>query len=388
MATVISFFPVDNGDMTLVQLNNGRTILVDARIRQAADDPDDDTPDVGKELRKRLAKDTEGRHFVDVFCLTHPDDDHCCGLEKHFYLGEPSEYAENSEKIFIKEVWSSPIVFRRASVNHTLCDDAKALGAEARRRVKKFRESGSAVGDGDRILILGEDIDGKTDDLGGILIKIDELIKKVNGNAEEWMEARLLGPLSSTLDEAEEETLTKNQSSVAIRFSFAAGGKSDAALFLTGGDADVAIWERQWRRLKDDHKDWLQYDLMLTPHHCSWHALSYDSWSGEGEDAQVSEEAKNALSEARSGSIIVSSSKPITDDDSDPPCVRAKREYVAIAKDVGGKFLCVGGELASTEKPKVLEIEITPEGVRVKRNPSTPAVGGGGAIGGQPLAHG
>jgi hypothetical protein len=92
-----------------------------------------------------------------------------------------------------------------------------------------------------------------------------------------------------------------------MRFSFSAGGKSDAALLLTGGDADVAIWERQWRRLKDDHKDWLQYDLMLTPHHCSWHTLSYDSWSDEGGDAQVSEEAKKALSEARSGAIIVSS---------------------------------------------------------------------------------
>jgi hypothetical protein len=55
------------------------------------------------------------------------------------------------------------------------------------------------VGDGDRILILGEDTDGKTDDLGEILVKLDELIKKVNGNAEEWMEARLLGPLSSAL---------------------------------------------------------------------------------------------------------------------------------------------------------------------------------------------
>jgi len=387
VATVISFFPVDNGDMTLIRLDDGRTILIDVRIREAADDSENDTPDVGKELRKRLKKDENGRHFVDAFCLTHPDEDHCLGLEKHFHLGDPDEFAEKSDKIFIREIWSSPIVFRRASADHTLCDDARAFNAEARRRVKKYRDSGSSVGDGNRIQVLGEDIDGKTDDLSSILVKVDELIKKINGNAEEWMEARLLGPLSHAGDEVEEETLTKNQSSVALRFSFTAGGKSDAGLFLIGGDADVAIWERHWNRLKEDHKDWLQYDLMLTPHHCSWHTLSNDSWSDKGEDAQVSEDAKQALGQARSGAIVIASSKPISDDDSDPPCVRAKREYMAITKNVGGRFLCVG-ELPSTEKPGVLEIEITSDGVRVKRSPSTPAIGGGGAIGGQPLTHG
>ena len=163
VTTIISFFPVDNGDMTLVQLENGRTILLDVRIREAANDSENDTPDVGKELRKRLKKDDRGRHFVDAFCVTHPDEDHCLGLDEHFHLGEPDQFAEKSEKIFIREIWSSPIVFRRASADHTLCDDAKAFNAEARRRVKKFRDSVSNVGDGNRIQILGEDIDGKTD---------------------------------------------------------------------------------------------------------------------------------------------------------------------------------------------------------------------------------
>ena len=37
-------FRVANGDMTLVELESGRCILVDINIRAAADDPDDDTP--------------------------------------------------------------------------------------------------------------------------------------------------------------------------------------------------------------------------------------------------------------------------------------------------------------------------------------------------------
>ena len=387
MATVISFFPVDNGDMTLIQLENGRTILIDVRIRTAADDHEKEAPDVGKELRRRLKKDAKGRHYVDVFCLSHPDEDHCAGLEKHFYLGEPDQYPETSEKILIKEIWSSPLIFRRASNNHTLCKDAKAFNAEARRRVKRFRDSRANVGDGDRILVLGEDIDGKTDDLTEILVKLDGLIIKVNGSAEEWMEARLIGPLPPAQEEAEEEELTKNLSSVALRLSFVAGGKKDAASFLVGGDAEVAIWERQWRRLKQQHKDWLEYDLLLSPHHCSWHTLSFDSWSEKGEKAEVSKDARAALSQARSGAMIIASSKAISDGDSDPPCVRARREYMAIVKDVGGRFICIGEE-PSAKKPGVLEIEVTSEGIRIKRGPSTASVGGGGAIGGQPLTHG
>ena len=36
MAANITFFPVDNGDMTLITLESGRTILVDVNIRLRA----------------------------------------------------------------------------------------------------------------------------------------------------------------------------------------------------------------------------------------------------------------------------------------------------------------------------------------------------------------
>ena len=387
MGTTIFFFPVDNGDMTLIQLESGRTILLDTHIRQANDDPDDEAPDVGKELRKRLKKDANGRHYVDVFCLSHPDEDHCGGIKDHFYFGNPDEYPKQSDKILINEIWSSPIIFRRASSDHTLCDDAKAFNAEAKRRVQRFRDLGSGVMNGDRILILGEDVDGKTDDIEAIVVKIDGVIDRVNGSLEQWMKARLIAPLSHADDDAEEQTLSKNQSSVGIQFSFVAGTNPKAAQFLVAGDADVAIWERQWKRLQKDHKEWLEYDLLLCPHHCSWHTLSYDSWSEKGEKAQINSDAREALSQAHSGATIVASSKPISDNDSDPPCVRAKREYLAIVTEVAGKFWCVG-EYPSINNAKGMEFEVTSSGIRLKRGPSTPAGGGGGAVGGQPLVHG
>ena len=138
MAAKISFFPVGNGDMMLIQLESGRNILIDVSIRGAADDSEDPTPDVAKMLRERLTRDGKGRPFVDAFLLSHPDQDHCTGLRKHFHLGSPADWSKAADKIFIRELWSCPMVFRRASrrKNYVLCDDAEAFNAEARRRVQ------------------------------------------------------------------------------------------------------------------------------------------------------------------------------------------------------------------------------------------------------------
>ena len=80
----------------------------DVHIRSAADDPKDDTPDVASALRNRLKYDNNDRPFVDVFMLSHPDQDHCGGLRKHFWLGRPEDYPDDhlkrSEKrIIIRE---------------------------------------------------------------------------------------------------------------------------------------------------------------------------------------------------------------------------------------------------------------------------------------------
>ena len=386
MKGTIAFFPVGNGDMTLVRTESGHNLLIDLNIRAAADDPDDDTPDVAKMLRERLDRDEEGRLYVDALLVSHPDKDHCTGLAEHFHLGPPEEWTGKTDKILIREVWSSPMVFRRASKNHILCDDAKAFNAEARRRVRGFREGRGSVGDGNRILILGEDEDGKTDDLSSILVRVGQTFSCINGCNDTSMDALLLGPEPRTDDE-EEETLSKNNSSTIIRFSFAGSGIKDKCRFLTAGDTEVAIWERLWEH-HSQHPERLSYDILQSPHHCSWHSLSYDSWSKKGEDAEICRDALNALSQARGGATIVASSNAIKDDDNDPPCIRAKREYVGIADSVKGMFRCVG-EHPSEKSPGVMEFEMTQYGPHLKTPlRGAPTILGSGAIGRQPLGHG
>lgn len=383
MVAKITFFPVANGDMTLIILDSGRTVLVDANIRTSADDPDDDTPDVAKMLRDRLKRDSHGRLYVDAFLLSHPDKDHCTGLREHFHLGSPEGWSKAADKILIREIWSSPLVFRRKSRNHVLCDDAAAFNSEARRRVARFRASGTAVSDGDRILILGKDENGKTDDLQPILVQVDEVISRVNGEYESTMSARLLAPHPKGAED-EEDLRSKNRSSTILNFTLAGDGHADAGRFLTGGDAEVAIWERLWQR-HNHRPDWLTYDILQTPHHCSWHSLSYDSWSEKGERAEICWDARTALAQARRGAVIVASSRPIKDDDKDPPCIRAKREYEKIAKDAGGSFVRVGEQRGDG----TVEFEIGRHGPRRLSKPLTrAAVVGGGAVGHQPLPHG
>lgn len=339
MTPKVSFFRVDNGDMTLITLASGRTILIDCNIRAAADDPKDTTPDVAAQLKDRLRRDGAGRPYVDAMILSHPDADHCRGVDTHFHLAPLANYAAESGKIVIREMWSSPMVFRRACRSHVLCPDAKAWNKEAKRRVAVFRAKGGCDVS-ERVRIIGEDEGDKTDDLAAILVRTDEVIWTIDGSAEAGFEVRLLAPLPKSDSDEEEEALSKNDSSIIFQFKIADTGV-DPILFLSGGDAEVGIWERLWAR-KSSTPDHLAYDLLQTPHHCSWHSLSWHSWSRYGENARVSEDARSALGQALPGALIVASSKPIKDDDCDPPCIRAKREYRAILAGVKGEFVCVG----------------------------------------------
>jgi hypothetical protein len=309
--------------------------------------------------------------------MSHPDQDHCKGLREHFYLGPPENYPDdkkpdNKKRIMICEMWSAPIVFRRASNDHVLCDDAIAYCAEARRRVEvNRRRNFSGIDSGNRIIVLGEDEDGKTDDLGLILVKVDQVFSRINGTRSECFEGRLLAPLAAGEDVSEDE-LTKNNSSVVMQMTiFGDSARNGVCKFLTGGDAEVAIWEALWRR----HRflpGVLSYDLLQAPHHCSWHSLSYDSWSELREKAQVSHYARQALSQIQRGGVIVASCNQIHDDDVDPPCYGAKVQYQSIARSASGSFLCTG-EYPNAASPSPIEFDVTAQGLALAPSQPLPA---------------
>ena len=98
---------------------------------------------------------------------------------------------------------------------------------------------------------------------------------------------------------------------------------------------------------------------------------------------------QSALSQVRDGSFIVSSSKPIKNDKSDPPCWGAKIEYLSIIEPVEGKFYCTG-EHPNEEAPEPLTFKISKEGPQPpsKKSESITGVAVGAGSSREPRYHG
>jgi len=365
MTASIQFFPVGDGDMTLITLCNGKTILIDINIRKKADDDnEEDYPDVASMLKDRLDRDANDRLYVDVFMLSHPDQDHIAGLEEHFYLGDPSSWSdsdkEGGDKILIREMWSSPLTFRRAKESDgKLCDMAEKWKKEAKRRAKLYRDGDFECNEyGNYLRILGEDINQeKTSGLEDLVVKTGETLDEIYRIKDSSFSALLLSPKVTTKEEAE-KLPGKNNSSIVMQISIGSReGEAPEVKFLTGGDAEVDIWERIWSRNKKATYN-LSYDVLQAPHHCSLGVLSHDFYNdqkgvaGKGENCEIDKDAYSALSQANPNAFIIGSmSEPETKSGRG----FAKKTYKKIANGVDGSFLCTMTE--SKDKPLIILIE-------------------------------
>lgn len=361
--STITFFPVGekNGGMKLIKLNDIRntTILIDSSI---GDEPIADHCDVNQELRNRLPTDTNGRPYVDAFILTHRHDDHAKGFKKHFHTGSLDNYDDEADelKIIIRELWSSHIYWKPSSEDYPLCEDAKILNKEVKRRVELFRKEYKIQSEGDRAIIIGQDPEGRTDDLDSITYNIGDTFKKINNiNISTKLEGFILSPIEQQEDEDEACFTDKNRQSIVIQFTVIQGEYRNK--LLMAADAECLVWESLWKEYKADIAK-LEYDILSSPHHCSWHSLSYDSQS-ECDNPQVCKNAKKALSQKKEGAFIISQSKIIKDSDQDPPSEAAKTEYIDIIGEE--QFICTN-EHPDKKKPEPIEFNLTDNGPQKK----------------------
>ena len=366
--SVITFFPVGNGGMTLIRLNDGlydslkTTILIDINIRDVSSS-EDDICDVAQELRDRLPIDSKKRPYVDAFILTHHDDDHISGFKENFHVGSLDDYKvpkdDETPKIVIRELWSTSRFCKQASDNYSLSDDAKEFNKEMRRRIKLFEDNQYIQPEGERAIIVGKYPDGKTDGIDLITRGIGTAFSKINErNIGTKFEGFILGPLEQQDNEQDEDFDEKNRQSIILQIIVKE--KQYEHKILMAGDAECSVWEILWGCY--NNSDRLKYDLLLTPHHCSWHSLSYDSQS-EDDNPQVCEDAKSALSQSKSGARIVAQCKAIKDNDDDPPSKAAKDEYLTIVSE--SCFYCTD-EYPKEKNPEPIEFNLTGDGPQKK----------------------
>ena len=386
----VRYYPVGDGSMTLIKLNDTRrtTILVDLCVSNAADDKDEkDVYDAAADLRKHLEKDEEGRCHLNLLIHSHGDDDHVHGLQNHFWLGDPRDYTTKEgepKKIIIDEIWSSTRYRKYDTQNFKLGEDAKALSKEIRRRVDKL---GSGLGD--LVHILGDDMLDDDSEVvpKSIRYRLGSKVDSVAGKRIDIFTTTVLGPLGKEEDEDEESYNDKNRGSLIVRVDCVVKdlwGQKRTTSLLFGDDTEVRSWERLY---ETGRRDQLSYDILLAPHHCSWHSLSHDS--SEDEDAEVSKNAKMALNNKKVGAYIILSCLSDADEgDKSKKRGRAKARPV-YEKFVGAdKVLCTG-EYKSGDKPVPIVFSLTVYGVSLEHTPpknilpiaSTSTIG-------EPLPHG
>jgi hypothetical protein len=351
----IKYYPVDNGDTTLISLSNGSTILVDCNIRERAKDENDETSfNVKEDLLKSLKK-INKNPLVDVFILSHPDVDHCRGFENNFYQGNPKEYGDKhreKNEIIIGELWVTSRLF---SYDHT--DDPNVVRNEANRRKKLFDDNNSDKNMlGNRLIIVGYD---GTEKLGNVPHYIPgNLVDTFNGTKADLCSIFIHAPFKEELQCAEKG---KNATSIAfqIRFIKEKEAPEFIGLALFGGDSDHYIWNKILIETKlHKNETTLKWDLLLAPHHCSWTFFNDTKQEDHPEPQKYSLEI---LDNKRSiKSKIIASCKEILNNNDNPPHYQAKEQY--IKKVNTDNFLHTKTYKLLGKTPQPIIFEITSQG--------------------------
>lgn len=380
----IKFYPVDNGDNTLITLSDKTTILIDCKIREGEEtNAGNNIFPVKDDLIESIEENQDGAPFIDLFILTHPDEDHCLGFEKNFFHGEsPENYDDDNkenEEIIINELWCTTMLFNGASNN-----DAKALKKEAERRKKLWDEDKPEKNDdGNRIRMIGYDGDDRFENIPESIPGETLTLEEINGNNTGNFEFFIHSPFKKSLIQATSNE-DKNFSSIAMQARFKINESDDqwACLYLFGGDADHYIWKEILNKSKDNgNEDKLKWDIFLSPHHCSWTFFNDVPYDAKEENKTPKETSLEILDYKEGAGKLVASCKVVRSSDKNPPHAAAKKEYQK-KLDKKSDFIELAME-PSENSPEPYVFEITPSGPMAEseeEGTATAALGGSSTV--------
>ena len=359
----ITFFPVGNGDTTLLSFKDGTNFLIDCNITKDSGDPKiEERYDLVTHLLSILPRDLNNFPHLDVFMLTHPDIDHCRSFSKHFYLGDPTKYNKelDKDKIIVDELWFAPGIFTEKMSE--LNDEAKKFRNEGRRRMKLYEDKDKNRSDsGNRLRVIGDTDNSKFDEVKKITTKAGESVNLINGKIQSDLNILVLWPEKYITDDNESE---RNERSIVIKVEFSVNGDDVNNVVILGGDSRIENWKSIIEKFDVGN---LKFDIFLAPHHCSWYFFSdldYKSEPSPNPDDIMVSFVENGK-DSEDIRVIVASCKEIKRNEDNPPHYRAANIYKKAVKDEN--FYCLS-EYPDKEKPKPLVFKFTENGP-IKEDP-------------------
>lgn len=336
------FWPVSTGDSTTICVDDKVVVQVDLHHLAEAEEEDSKRIPIIDEL-ERLLPNKDGKPYLAVFVLTHPDEDHCRG------------FSDLLDRVHIGEIWFTPRVFREYKKD--LCDDAVAFRDEAKRRVRETIEHGGDTESGDLVRIVGydallgeEEFDGFPEDR---LTTPGEAVEELDG---EDVTGRFRAFIHAPFKD--DSTGDRNDCSLAMQVTLTSGEGQGRALLL--GDLCYPTIRRIFDTSEDGDLSW---NVMLAAHHCS-KSVMYWKDEEDDEESQRDDILKDMEGAAESPGYIVASSDPVPATDAEganPPHAKAKHRYQEIAPD---GFLCTQ-EYPDEESPEPMVFKMDYDGFRL-----------------------
>lgn len=389
MSSKIIIYPVDNGDQSLISVQEGTeitNILVDCNIKECSKGDEDSSKfdvkaDLIKQLKTRTVNGISDVPYVDVFILTHGDDDHLHGFENNFYQGDPKNFKRSDKdngEIVIDVLWFSPMV-----MGESTNDDEDCFNKEAKRRIQLHCDkSPDRDLPGNRIVIIGKDENKKLEGLNVVRRLPGDVVNRFNEKDLTTFSIFIHAPYKEQLTSASAD-VNKNHTSVVFqaRFKSSENSSSFSTLAMFGGDADHYAWEKILEKTikYNNHIDEeaLTWDLFLAPHHCSW---TFFNDTPQKDNSTPVNTSLDILDYKRGTAKVIASSKEIKDDDDNPPHYKAKEQYVKKVKLEN--FLNTAVYSLKGDTPQPIIFEITAQGpMPPKKREGSATVAGGSLLG-------
>jgi len=346
------FWPVGTGDSSTVVIKPDETVLqIDLHHLTKSDDDDDPHCAIVDELVDCLPK-KNGKPYLSVFALTHPDKDHIQG------------FSDLYDKVTIGEIWHTPRIFREYKKD--LCDDAVAFKGEVtRRRDVNIKKNGN-VAIGDMVRVIGHDVIFESGDYKDF----PEYWRTYPGNTitdinNESVEDNFIAFVHAPFKD--DSATERNDSSLSLQIVLYDGDGTAKALFF--GDRKYPTIKQIFEKTKEKKRThYLEWNVMLASHHCS-KGVMY--WQGEDDDQEKLK--KDIMDEFEAnkldgGFIISSSESDFSDKDGkNPPHLKARKRYEEIVDS--GNFLCTH-EHPNEKKPVPIVFELDSGGLSYQQKTS------------------